>query len=305
MWGGMISIIDDGQKGEGTQYVNKSGKNSTEEIQAESNEKKGLTPKAILDGIQLTLDIAGLAPGVGAIADLTNAAIYAFRGDMVNAGLSLFAAVPGAGDAATATKLVGKGLKAAKAAGKTTEVVSKTVKTADKAASTVYNAEKTAAKVGQKPFGELTKRSSVPNSNTGQKVPFGELTQKQSATNTNMVPGQKPFGELTQKPSVQNTNMVPDNKVSFGELTQKSQVQNSDLVPGQKYSFGELTQQAHTSGEIPVGKGDGIIEQASKTVSDSKPINANTVEELEHTKEVLKADELSRKPYGRKLDVEG
>lgn len=153
MWGGMISIIDDGQKGEGTQYVNKSGKNSTEEIQAESNEKKGLTPKAILDGIQLTLDIAGLAPGVGAIADLTNAAIYAFRGDMVNAGLSLFAAVPGAGDAATATKLVGKGLKAAKAAGKTTEVVSKTVKTADKAASTVSYTEKSIIKTYSRPSG--------------------------------------------------------------------------------------------------------------------------------------------------------
>lgn len=218
MWGGTISLVDDGQKGEGTQYVAKSGKLSADDIQAESNKKNGLKPEAILDGIQMALDVAGFVPGAGAFADLANAAIYAFRGDMVNAGLSLVAAVPGVGDAAAGAKLVGKGMKMAKAAEKTTETAAKTIKTADSALSATKQAEK-------------------------------------------------------------------------------------GLAPGQKVPFGELTQQSHSSTNIPTSSSENIIEQASKTVSDSKPINANTLEELEHTKKVLEADEMSRKT-NRFLDYE-
>lgn len=262
MWGGTISLVDDGQKGEGTQYVNKSGKLSADDIQAESNEKNELKPETILDGIQLALDVAGFAPGVGAFADLTNAAIYAFRGDMVNAGLSLVAAVPGVGDAAAGAKLVGKGMKMAKAAEKTTETAAKTIKTADSALSATKQAEKGLA--------------------SGQKVPFGELTNRPVSQKSNMAPGQKvPFGELTNRPVSQSSNMAP----------------------GQKVPFGELTRQSHSSTNIPTSSSENIIEQASKTVSDSKPINANTLEELEHTKKVLEADEMSRKT-NRFLDYE-
>lgn len=66
----------------------------------------------ILDGIQLGLDAAGFAPGVGAIPDLLNAGISGFRGDWGNAGLSALAAIPGVGDAAAAAKLANKGMKA-------------------------------------------------------------------------------------------------------------------------------------------------------------------------------------------------
>lgn len=261
MWGGMISLVDDGQKGEGTQYVNKNGKLSADDIQAESNKKNGLNPDTILDGIQLALDVAGFAPGVGAFADLTNAAIYAFRGDMVNAGLSLVAAVPGVGDAASGAKLVGKGMKMAKAAEKTTEATAKTIKTADGALSAAPKAEK-----GLSP---------------GQKVPFGELTNRPVSQKSNMAPGQKvPFGELTKRP-----------------------VSSSNMASGQKVPFGELTRQSHPSTNIPTSSRENIIEKASKTVTETKPINANTMEELEHTKKVLEADEMSRKT-NRFLDYE-
>ena len=66
-----------------------------------------------------------MAPGVGAIPDLLNASIYALRGDWGVAGLSVLAAVPIIGDAATAAKFAQKGVKVAKAV-KKAEKVNKT-----------------------------------------------------------------------------------------------------------------------------------------------------------------------------------
>ena len=82
--------------------------------------KSKLDIDSVLDGIQTALDFAGFIPGVGAVPDLLNAAIYATRGDMVNAGMSVLAAVPGIGDAAAGAKIAMKGVKAAKKAGKLT-----------------------------------------------------------------------------------------------------------------------------------------------------------------------------------------
>jgi len=64
-----------------------------------------------LDALQLGLDIVGLVPGLGEIADGANALIYLARGDYANAALSAAAMIPIGGQAATATKL---GIKAAK-----------------------------------------------------------------------------------------------------------------------------------------------------------------------------------------------
>ena len=87
--------------------------NCVDQDQIEESQK--LTTDQVLDGIQLALDVAGFIPGVGAFADLTNAAISACRGDWVGAGMSLVAAVPGIGDAAAGAKLAHKGVKMAKA----------------------------------------------------------------------------------------------------------------------------------------------------------------------------------------------
>lgn len=69
----------------------------------------------IMDKIHLGLDVAGMTPGVGAAADLINAGAYALRGQKANAALSLTAAIPGVGQAATAAKLTNKAIKAKKA----------------------------------------------------------------------------------------------------------------------------------------------------------------------------------------------
>lgn len=57
-----------------------------------------------LDWLQGGLDIAGLIPGIGEIADGANALIYTARGDYTNAGLSAAAMIPFAGWGATGAK---------------------------------------------------------------------------------------------------------------------------------------------------------------------------------------------------------
>lgn len=70
----------------------------------------------VLEGVQTALDVAGLVPEVGEIADGINAIIYAANGDYVNASLSLAAMVPLGGQL---------GMKAADVA-KTGNVIKKT-----------------------------------------------------------------------------------------------------------------------------------------------------------------------------------
>ncbi|OUS24651.1 hypothetical protein A9Q99_24095 [Gammaproteobacteria bacterium 45_16_T64] len=71
------------------------------------------------DGVQLSLDTAGLAPAVGIFPDLINAGISLIRGDLFGFGTSIAAAVPLFGQAVTAGKLgamaggVAKGAKGA------------------------------------------------------------------------------------------------------------------------------------------------------------------------------------------------
>lgn len=109
-YGGIISIVHDGQSPSGNVDLECENILGQDEIE----EKQRLTPDQVLDGIQLALDVAGFIPGFGAIADLTNAAISACRGDWVGAGMSLVAAVPGIGDAAAGAKIAHKGVKMAK-----------------------------------------------------------------------------------------------------------------------------------------------------------------------------------------------
>lgn len=121
-WGGIITITDDGQVDTGNPDLDKQRIETEEEWDEKEREELLKDKEVLLDGIQAALDLAGFAPGVGAIPDLLNAAIYAVRGDKLNAGLSLLAAVPGIGDAATATKVLGKGVKLAKKSKKVTAI---------------------------------------------------------------------------------------------------------------------------------------------------------------------------------------
>ncbi|WP_342566708.1 T7SS effector LXG polymorphic toxin [Psychrobacillus sp. FSL K6-4046] len=63
----------------------------------------------LLDSFQFGLDLAGLIPVVGEVADGVNGVIYAARGDALNAGLSFSAMIPFAGWVSTGGKFVNKG----------------------------------------------------------------------------------------------------------------------------------------------------------------------------------------------------
>ncbi len=78
-----------------------------------------------IDWVQGGLDVAGLVPVFGEVADGINTLIYVARGDYVNAGLSAAAMIPFAGWAATGAKL-GK-----KAANLTYDVINRSSKGAD------------------------------------------------------------------------------------------------------------------------------------------------------------------------------
>ncbi|SES45126.1 T7SS effector LXG polymorphic toxin [Psychrobacillus sp. OK032] len=66
----------------------------------------------VLDFIQTGLDIVGLIPVVGEVADGVNGVIYSARGDALNATLSFSAMIPVVGMASTGGKLAVKGSKA-------------------------------------------------------------------------------------------------------------------------------------------------------------------------------------------------
>lgn len=117
-YGGVITITDDGQRDTGSADLSRALLLPKEELIRSAEEKSKLDIDSVLDGIQTALDFAGFIPGAGAIPDLLNAAIYAARGDMANAGMSVLAAIPGIGDAAAGAKIAVKGVKAAKAAKK-------------------------------------------------------------------------------------------------------------------------------------------------------------------------------------------
>lgn len=76
--------------------------------------KNAVQPKNLLNTLQVGLDLAGLIPVVGEVADGLNGIIYAARGDKLNASLSFAAMIPVAGNAATAGKWINKGANATK-----------------------------------------------------------------------------------------------------------------------------------------------------------------------------------------------
>lgn len=90
----------------------KSADDSNAEVESETPAEDDTGDK-ILDGLQTTLDVVGLIPGVGEIADLANAGISLARGDVAGALLSLASAVPFAGWLGTAGKAARRGTKAA------------------------------------------------------------------------------------------------------------------------------------------------------------------------------------------------
>lgn len=67
-----------------------------------------------MDWVHGTLDVGGMVPVIGEVADGVNAGIYAAEGDLLNAGVSLAGMWPFGGQAVTGTRLGVKGVKVGK-----------------------------------------------------------------------------------------------------------------------------------------------------------------------------------------------
>ncbi len=83
----------------------------------------GNKPNDWLDKAQGVLGLAGFIPGIGAIADTANAAIYGLRGRPQDAMWSLASAVPGIGDIAGAGRMAKQGLGWLGKAGETAKMM--------------------------------------------------------------------------------------------------------------------------------------------------------------------------------------
>lgn len=129
VWGGTITFTYDGQIDGTYSELPKEKLQTQEELDEEATVE--LSAEDMLDGLQMALDAAGMFPGLGAIPDLLNACISACRGDWANAGLCLFAAIPGIGDAAGAAKLMKNGAKIAQK----TKKAQKSISSVDELAS--------------------------------------------------------------------------------------------------------------------------------------------------------------------------
>lgn len=208
-WGGIITITDDGQVDTGNPDLEKQQIEPEEEWN-EKEQKELLKDKdALLDGIQTALDLAGFAPGVGAMPDLLNAAIYAVRGDKLNAGLSLLAAVPGIGDAAAATKIVGKGVKAAKAA-KKGAVTQKTANVGQPFGTTLTAKQNTTTikETNGKPFLSVTAKNCISGENSSNTQELGSLIEN----------GRQPISTQTPKANIDvNPSVVEDKLKNYPE----------------------------------------------------------------------------------------
>lgn len=106
---------------------------------------------AVLDGVQVGLDVIGLIPAAGEVADLLNAGISALRGDYVGAALSLAAAIPFVGWGATAAKVAKRGADIVQAGAKgAKEVAQAAAKQADELAQAAAKQADEAAQAAAK-----------------------------------------------------------------------------------------------------------------------------------------------------------
>jgi hypothetical protein len=240
------------------------------------------------------LDVAGLVPLVGNVADLANAGIYGARGQAGNAALSLAAAVPGVGygaSAAKGAKWTAKGYKAVKAGTKgAPKVLNKT-----KNAIGTKLTQQTAETISKAPLGvqkviKATNKGAHTIGETISKVPTGLKPFKPGGKSNALVKSFARFrgvenllegGEGAGVPGAKalNTgyNAVLDNtvgKVGEGIGYGIGQFMPTDPKNVSPSSTNKTITKADSTINNVVNSGAGSSKQT--TTSDPKPAKSNT-----------------------------
>ena len=120
---------------------------STSQTKTTGNPRKQVTPevrKAMEDAfdVHTVLDTVGFVPVVGEPADLINGLIYAAEKDYINAGISIAAVIPVAGDLGKAGKYGVKALKALDNGGDIAKLLREAIKKGPKLSRKNYKAKR-------------------------------------------------------------------------------------------------------------------------------------------------------------------
>lgn len=240
------------------------------------------------DVVHTGLDVVGLIPGVGEIADGANALIYLAEGDKVNAAISAAAMIPGAGMAATGAKYGKKAVgAAAEAVGK------KTAREAEEALAKreAKEAEEAAAKKADGNGGGKDKGKPKKHKDCGKRSTYSKAPKKLGELNADHIPSggalkeaAKEFlnkkgiwEELTeaQQNSVLNrvynnapTITVPEDVHKEGRTYGNK---NKPLIKGDSTDLkGAFKKDAEAIREAMKGKDHGCLDEYNKSVDELK-----------------------------------
>ncbi|WP_242174786.1 MULTISPECIES: GH-E family nuclease [unclassified Pseudomonas] len=195
-------------------------------IEAET-EAEGITGEQILDGIQLGLDVVGLIPVVGEVADIASAVISLARGDYVGAGLSLLSAIPFVGYLGTAGKATRYGAKMAEASGKAgKEVVDKSAKKTDEAAELL--AKKTNPELDT-PSNSNNGFKATPREKSAREMFLGRTPGKSSKTGREVQDRMRADGKLRENPITGKTEFQASDK-NWYDLSKADMAHKTDAV---------------------------------------------------------------------------
>lgn len=141
--------------------------------------------------IHTALDVVGMIPIVGEVADGANALIYLAEGDAVNAALSAAAMLPVGGQAATGVKWGKKGVDAVQAAKPALKAEKEIVEQAAKQGGRKESAQEAAAaggKRGGKKKGGKDKGKQRPHKDCGKVSKYSDAPKKLGELNADHVP---------------------------------------------------------------------------------------------------------------------
>lgn len=145
-------------------------------------------PPGPIEVLHGALDLAGLIPGLGVVADGTNLLIYAAEGDWVNAGISAAALVPVIGGAAV---VVRRGRQVVRVPRETVEQMGRDritagLRQARRSSRATETAEEAATGARRRIFGQRNPPAADPSlpPGTGSTDKFGNITYSSAGTQT-------------------------------------------------------------------------------------------------------------------------